>query len=397
MTAGRGAEEPREAYLQEISVPFDYPVYFTRRVFDPSNPILKELLARREPERRHRALVYVDSGVANATPDLCRKIESYFAAFPHRLELAAPPHVVPGGEEVKNGWAVVKGIMEDIGNAHLCRQSFVVVVGGGSVLDMVGFAASIVHRGIRTVRVPTTVLAQNDAGVGVKNGMNEHGVKNYVGTFWPPFGVVNDFDFLLTLEHKHWIGGVAEAFKVAIIKDSDFFDFLYSKAEDLNARKMEPMEEVVRRCAVLHLEHIRTSGDPFEMGSARPLDFGHWSSHRLEVLSRYTMTHGQAVAVGIALDSVYAARKGLLGEEELERILKGLTDCGLAVWTPLLEQREKGGRLAILKGLDDFREHLGGQLTVTLPLSIGKRCEVNEMDEKVIEEAVAYLKERFGG
>ena len=274
----------------------------------------------------------------------------------------------------------------------MCRQSFVIAIGGGSVLDMVGFGASLVHRGVRLVRMPTTVLAQNDAGVGVKNGMNEHGMKNFLGTFAPPFAVINDFAFLSTLPGAHWTGGIAEAFKVALIKDREFFDFLCSNASAFARRQLGPMEELIRRCAMLHLDHIAKNGDPFEMGTARPLDFGHWSAHKLETLSEYRITHGEAVAAGIALDSHYAMKRGLISRADLSRILKALLDCGLSIWYPEMSERDGDGQLAILQGLRDFQEHLGGALTVTLPDSIGKKCEVHHVNVDDIEEGVLWLR-----
>ena len=385
-----------DRYLQSFSVRFEYPVCFTRGVFDPKNPLLAEILRKGGTERLRRALVFVDRGVAEPRPGFSDTIRFYLDRLSSFIVLAREPEIVPGGEEVKRGWEVVEKVMRTIGDEHLCRQSFVIAVGGGSVLDMVGFAASIVHRGLRMVRIPTTVLAQNDAGVGVKNGMNEHGMKNFVGTFSPPFAVLNDFDFLRTLDQKHWVGGIAEAFKVAIIKDRDFFSFLTEKAQALRERDEAAMEEVIKWCAFLHLEHIRTSGDPFEFGSARPLDFGHWASHRLEVLSDYRLGHGQGVAVGIALDSVYAGELGLVSKEEVDAIVDGLRNAGLPVWNDLLLERDAVGRLSVLKGLEDFREHLGGVLTVTLPKGIGQRLEVHAMDPVLVERAVMLLRERAG-
>jgi 3-dehydroquinate synthase len=386
-----------ELYDERFSVPFDYPVYFTREVFHPENALLASVLDRRHEARRHRALVYVDAGVASAHPRLIQQIKEYFHDRPKSLELASSPEVIPGGEVAKRSWERVRDVMWTIGNHHLCRQSFVIAVGGGSVLDMVGFATSLVHRGLRLVRVPTTVLAQSDAGVGVKNGMDEHGAKNYVGTFAPPFAVLNDFAFLATLEDKDWTGGIVEAFKVAIIKDAAFFDFLCASAGRLRARDQAAMETLIRRTAVLHLEHIRTGGDPFEFGAARPLDFGHWSAHKLEAMSGYTLGHGRAVAIGIAIDSFYAMRQGLISADELEHIITALLECGLPVWDNLLEERAADGILAFLDGLDQFREHLGGTLTVTLPKRIGAKVEVHQIHTDVVEQAIAYLKERHTG
>ena len=381
-------------YTQDFAVPFDYPVYFTRNVFGQDNDLLATVLDRRAERRRHRAAAYVDSGLAEANGQVLGEIKEYFHARPQRLELATPPQVVPGGEVAKNGWEVVRDVMWTIGNLHLDRQSYIVAVGGGALLDMVGFATSLVHRGLRLVRVPSTVIAQNDAGVGVKNGMDEHGQKNYVGTFCPPFAVLNDFALLATLKDRDWIGGIAEAFKVAIIKDAAFFEFLEGHAAALRGRDQAAMERLIRRCAILHLEHIRTSGDPFEFGSARPLDFGHWAGHKIETMTEYGVGHGQAVAVGIAIDSYYAMKRGLITREEFERIVAGLAACGLPTYLDCLEQRTPDGALAILEGLHDFQEHLGGALTVTLPDGIGRKVEVHTINADLVEEAVEHLRER---
>ncbi len=383
-----------DVYHQRIAVPFDYPVHFTRDLL--GGELLAETLDRLGEGRRHRAVVYLDEGLAAAWAGLADRVKEYFHARRERLDLAGPPQVLPGGENVKNGWKVVRDVMTMLGDLHMDRQSYVIAFGGGAMLDMAGFAASLVHRGLRLVRVPTTTLAQNDAGVGVKNGMDEHGQKNFVGTFAPPFAVLNDFDFLATLTDRDWLGGVAEAFKVAIIKDADFFAWLQGAAGDLRRRDDDAMEQCVRRCAILHLEHIRTSGDPFETGSARPLDFGHWVGHKLETLSGYELGHGQCVAVGIAVDSFHAMRDGLIGEGDFEAVLAGLSDAGLPIYSEHLARRGPDGRFAVLTGLEDFREHLGGVLNVTLPDGIGGKREVHEINPAHVREAVAELAARAG-
>ncbi len=233
--------------------------------------------------------------------------------------------------------------------------------------------------------VPTTVLAQNDAGIGVKNAVNFHGRKNFIGTFAPPFAVVNDFSFLATLPRRDCRSGIAEAMKVALIRDSDFFDFLYDNRMLLSAFVPEPLEQMIVRCAELHLAHIRDSGDPFEAGSARPLDFGHWSAHKLEELSRSELRHGEAVAIGIALDSIYSERLGMLGSTELYRILMTLEDLGFDLRNRTLRE------LDIPVALSDFREHLGGQLCVTLLDSIGRGVEIHEIDAELMAKSVDFL------
>jgi 3-dehydroquinate synthase len=269
---------------------------------------------------------------------------------------------------------------EQAARCGLDRQSYVIAVGGGAMLDAVGLGAALVHRGVRLVRLPTTVLAQGDAGIGVKNGINAFGQKNFFGCFQPPWAVVNDLDFLQTLTDRDWRSGIAEAIKVAAIKDAGFFRFLETNAARIAARDAAGMETLVRRCARLHVEHTATSGDPFEFGSARPLDFGHWSAHKLELMSGFRISHGEAVAFGVLLDSSYAREKGWISAAEFEVIDRGLRQSGFPLLHDEVFQRDAAGQLEIFAGLRDFREHLGGELCVTFPQGIGARFEMHEID-----------------
>src|SRR5438876_5107894 len=148
------------------------------------------------------------------------------------------------------------------------------------------------------------------------------------------------------------------------------------------------MQALIHRCAELHMHHIATCGDPFEFGSARPLDFGHWAAHKLEQLSEFKLRHGEAVAVGIALDVVYSRRAGLLDSASAERVLRLIEALGFDLYANELLNVNSGGDFVILKGLEEFREHLGGQLTVTMLKAIGIGVEVHEMNESVVFEAI---------
>jgi len=279
--------------------------------------------------------------------------------------------------------------------ARLDRQAAVLVVGGGAVLDAAGYAASLVHRGVRVVRLPSTVLAQCDGGVGVKTGVNGDATKNLFGTFAPPHAVVNDLELLRTLPLRDARAGMAEAVKVALIRDAEFFAWIEANADALGRAEAEPLGALVRRCAALHLAHIAGGGDPFEMGSARPLDYGHWAAHKLEVLSRHDLRHGEAVAIGMLLDARYAERVGMLPTAELERLESLLSRLGLPTYHRVLGEK-LGERLAVLAGLEDFREHLGGVLSVTLLERIGRGREVTALDDGVVAAAIAWLAERGG-
>lgn len=381
-------------YLQKISVPYEYPVYFTRDVFTPSNPALVEAVGRKEPTRRHTTLFVVERAVAQAWPRVVADIAAYVDHHRDRLELAAEPLVLEGGETAKNDHALAARLEERLHALRLDRQSFVVIVGGGALLDMAGYVAAIVHRGLRVIRVPTTVLAQNDSGVGVKNGINAYGKKNFLGTFAPPFAVLNDARFLETLPRRDAIAGMAEAVKVALIRDEGFFEWLEQQAAALAAGTPEALALLVQHCAQLHLDHIATSGDPFELGSARPLDFGHWAAHKLESMTTHRVRHGEAVAIGVALDTLYSVASGLLAPAARERVLPLLETLGFRLWDPVLSRRRGDGRPEVLDGLDEFREHLGGELTVTLLAGIGRGIEVHAMQEPLIEGALAELAAR---
>ncbi len=381
------------AYGQRIQVPYHYPVTFTRNVLDFDNSAIVDTLSATGPGP-HRCLAYLDQGLTAANPQIADALAAYARQHAAALQLACAPKLVPGGEQVKDDWTCTKQVLADLERHRIDRKSFVLVFGGGAVLDAVGLGAALAHRGVRLVRFPSTALAQGDAGVGVKNGINLNGVKNFIGTFNPPFAVINDCAFLRTLPRDVLLDGMAEAFKMAIIKDAEFFDALERQAPKLGGADWDAVEEAVYRCAVLHLDHIRDGNDPFEMGTSRPLDFGHWSAHRLEGLSRYKIRHGQAVAIGIALDSHYAWRKGLITRAELDRILDAFRRAGLPLYHELLAKREADGTLAILEGLRQFREHLGGALAVTMPDGIGRKVEVHELDAELIEAGVRFLGER---
>src|SRR5262249_15817940 len=157
---------------------------------------------------------------------------------------------------------------------------------------------------------------------GVKNSINAFGKKNFVGTFAPPSAVINDFNLLATLKPREKRAGYVEAVKVACIRDKNFFDEIERDAEKLISFEPAAMKKLIHRCAELDLNHMGTSGDRFETGSARPLDFGHWAAHKLEQLSNFQIPHGEAVAIGIALDVIYSREIGLLDEKSCERILK---------------------------------------------------------------------------
>jgi len=380
--------------LQRVSVSFEYPVCFTEGAFEPDNPRLREALSYKEPDRCHRALVVLDRGVADGWPTWKDEIAAYFDHHGRSIRLAASPLLVDGGEAVKNDERVLRELIHRVHELGIDRHSFVVAIGGGAVLDTVGYAVAVAHRGLRLVRLPTTVLSQADSGVGVKNGINAFGKKNFLGTFCPPFAVVNDRRFLSTLSRRDTIAGMAEGVKVALVRDAALFDWIGRHAALLHAGEPHAVFELVRKSARLHLQHIATSGDPFELGSARPLDFGHWAAHKLESLTAHRLRHGEAVAIGLALDTVYSAWSGLCSDDVPARVLDVLERLGFRLWDDALDARDEAGRPNVLAGLDEFREHLGGELTLTMLRQPGEALEVHEMREAGVLAAIDRLRQR---
>jgi len=380
---------------RNIRLDFAHRIAFTHGAFAPSNLALRDLIAEESAlDGRAKVLVLIDAGVLEGNPQLLERIENYFAKHADIANLVAEPMVLPGGEACKNDWSLVDRIWQAIEYHQVCRHSYVVAVGGGAFLDLAGFGAATAHRGIRLIRMPTTTLSQGDGGVGVKNGVNYFGKKNWVGTFTVPFAVVNDLDFLRFLPERACRDGVIEAIKVSLIRDRRFFDYLESKAAELRRLAKEPLERAIRRSAELHVDHIATGGDPFEYGSARPLDFGHWVAHKLEQLSDFAVSHGEAVAIGMAVDLRYSVRIGLLDEATAERVLALIEGVGFELWSSFLDRSDEAGTPVVLAGLEEFREHLGGRLTITLVPEIGTKQEVHEMDEVAVLGALDDLRER---
>jgi 3-dehydroquinate synthase len=376
---------------QSFNVRFDYKVFFTTHLFSRENPVLQEFLRiEKKSDTPPKIFFVLDERVVAHHPGIVSEIKAYFKQFPS-LHLVEDMLIIPGGEAAKNDEQLFYQIVTAVNTHKIDRHSYLAAIGGGSVLDLAGYAAAVSHRGIRHIRIPTTVLSQNDSGVGVKNGINYFNKKNFLGTFAPPVAVFNDFHFLTTLEDVDWRSGISEAIKVALVKDATFFQWLVDNAALLARRDLPAMQYLIRRCADLHMQHIR-SGDPFEMGSSRPLDFGHWSAHKLEQLTDFSIRHGEAVAIGIALDSVYSHLSGRLSEDALDQILELNRTLGLGITHPLLEVSD--AKSPLLQGLEEFREHLGGKLTITLLNGIGKGEEVHEMDSDLIRKASQWLKNK---
>ena len=389
----------------KFSVPYRHRVWFCESVFgagpsdSTANKILRSVFVEDDHDKDDhdrevdanatltKVQVWVDSAVAEHDLSFVENLSGWIEGQDGLL-LTRPAETIEGGEVCKNDPSIVQRILSAIDNDQLDRRSYIVVVGGGAVLDVVGYAAALAHRGIRLVRFPSTTLAQADSGVGVKNAVNEFGKKNWKGTFAVPWAVVNDYSLLASLSRSTFVSGFSEAVKVALLKSPESFDFLFRNATQIRNRDQDVAVEAIRQSAVHHLNHITDGGDPFEIMEARPLDFGHWSAHKIESISGYTVSHGDAVSVGLAIDVLYSVEQLGLDVESANRIIKCLKTMGLPIWDPILDSH----RSQLLGGLEEFRQHLGGRLTVTMLEAIGRSVNVHEIDHDAMDRAIAKLR-----
>ena len=370
-----------------FTVPFVHRLRFTRDVFGRDRSVLLDLL---EPsgERPARVQFWVDGHVMHAQPELRSRIRRFVNAGEGRIWMPGNIQVGPGGEDVKNDVHILARMLKCINAADLDRRSYIVVIGGGAVLDAVGLSAAVSHRGIRLVRLPTTTLAQADSGVGVKNSVNLFDKKNWIGTFAVPWAVVNDGALLETLPDRDFVCGFSEAVKVSLLKDRACFEDICRNADAISNRDMAAAAPIIRRSAELHLRHITQGGDPFEALEARPLDFGHWSAHKMEVLSKFELRHGEAVAIGVAVDAVCSTLVHGFARADAERVVQCLRQLGLPLDHPALHDSEQ-----LFAGLEEFRQHLGGRLTVTMLERVGQPIDVHEIDRRRMLQAIDRVAE----
>ncbi|MEM6560200.1 MAG: 3-dehydroquinate synthase [Planctomycetota bacterium] len=376
---------PRQMYRMSFTVPFTHRVVFTRDVLGGDSDALLDVL---EADEKARVMFVVDNGLIDDGGVLLGKVDALAERFGTRVEVVGETVRVTAGEDSKNDPAAVEQLLAAIHDRGLDRRSYIVVIGGGAVLDTVGFAAAIAHRGIRLVRLPSTTLGQADSGIGVKNAVNLHGKKNWQGTFAVPWAVINDEALLATLPDRDFRCGFSEAVKVALLKDADEFDRLCTDASAIAEREPAACYRAIERSAFLHLMHITRGGDPFEMREARPLDFGHWSAHRLEPMTGFALRHGEAVAIGVALDCFYSTLTQGFPEADTLRVVRCLEALRLPLTHPALARTDE-----LLDGLEEFRQHLGGRLTITLLGGIGRPVDVHEIDPAAMAEAIAALRE----
>lgn len=230
---------------------------------------------------------------------------------------------IKDGEEFKN-LATIEEILNSMFNEKLDRKSMVIALGGGVVSDMAGFAASIYQRGIDFINIPTTLLAQVDASVGGKTGVNNAYGKNLIGAFHQPRAVYCDASFLSTLNEREISAGIAEAIKMAVMFDKDFFNFF----AEHDLKSTEELEYLIERCVELKAEVV--AKDEKESGIRSVLNYGHTFAHVIENETNYkSFLHGEAVGIGMNMANELALKLGFISEAEKNLIRDTLRKFGI--------------------------------------------------------------------
>lgn len=298
--------------------------------------------------------------------------------------------VVATGEKNKT-IASVTAILETARRINLSRDGVFVAIGGGVLLDMIGFAASQFRRGVAHMKIGTTLVGQVDAAVGVKCGVNLGSSKNLVGSFYPPEAVFTDGAFLATLHEQEIRFGLAEMIKLGVIADVALFEALERDALQLldpTSRDNARSRSLVDRSIVSMISEL--SRNVYEREFCRRVDFGHTISPQLESDTSYTVPHGAAVAIDIALFSVTSHVLGVLSEFDLNRVLGLLGRLGLRTWHELLERQE-----FIVHALKCTEDHRGQRLNMPLPTTIGSATFVKDRHDlplNLVAEAVRVLR-----
>jgi len=370
----------------DFQVPFVHRLRFTKDVFGEDQGVLADLLTSSD-ENPARVQFWIDQNVASGAPQLVGRLKHFADSRPQKIQRVGSLQFVPGGEEIKNDVHILERMLKVFNVSNLDRRSYVVAIGGGAVLDAVGFAVAIAHRGLRLVRIPTTTLSQGDSGIGVKNSVNLFAKKNWLGTFAVPWGVVNDAEMLTTLSNRDFVSGFSEAVKVSLLKSPEVFEQICRDAVDIRNREMGKALSIIKASAGMHLDHITRGGDPFEMLEARPLDYGHWSAHKMEAMSDFSLRHGEAVAIGVAIDTVYSSLEFGLDSEVAQRVMKCLCDLGFSLSDATLTDVD-----TLFRGLEEFRQHLGGRLTLTMLEGVGRPIDVHSVNRKNMLTAIEQVK-----
>ena len=353
----------------------EFPVVFAEDVFGEGNAALADTLRKVTGSDSPRMLLVADMNVVQHTEGLGTKIGRYVKE--NGIELMDSPVVLPGGEKIKcDNLHCAMRVASAAVDAKIGANDCVLALGGGTILDVAGWAASQVRGGVKVVRIPTTVAAMSEACFAETAALDCAGVKDALRVPCRPAAVVIDTRFAHTVLDGVWRAGFSEAVRLATISDADFMKRLYDLASAYKNRDDDAMVEVVNGAVAAR----RKCG-----GS----DFGLWSALRLEAMSGYRLPHGYAVAIGVAVDTAYAQLRGLMSEDERAVVMRALDECG--AMDGALHSRHLVGQVdAVLRGLDAWKLSTGGE-EVPVPNGLGSSI-VEKIDRETMKQALNMIK-----
>lgn len=376
---GDQIDNQKDSLIWRISAPqtVEYSIFEEPHLFSSNNSFLfKELFSK---DLQREVVIFVDLNVYELYN---KKISKYFETFNITAHII-PMSVSEGNKAMDN----VMQIGRELDQFMVKRRDVILAVGGGVLLDIVGLAASLYRRGIPYIRIPTTLLALVDAGVGVKTAVNFNKHKNRLGTYYPATKTYLDKTFLRTLDERQICNGLAEILKIGIIKDARLFELLESHAEELVSNKLQKgaeADEVITRAVTGMLEELEPN--LWETNLERLVDFGHTFSPAIEISALPNLLHGEAVAIDMIICSVISSQRGLLSGTDSQRIINLTKRLKLPVFHKVCSQS------LMVKGLEDTTSHRGGLQRVPTPTAIGKAIFLNDITEKEISLALKVIR-----
>lgn len=308
----------------------------------------------------------------------------------HESGISTISIVIPPGERQKN-LRRVNSIISTMLQRRISRSAVVVALGGGVVGDLAGFVASVYQRGIDFIQVPTTLLAQVDSAVGGKVGVNHPSGKNMIGAFHQPRYVIADCTVLATLPPREFVCGLGEVIKYGIIADEIFFRYLEEYLNDILSLSTEAVLNVVERCCSLKAGVVRDDErEKVTSGGRAILNFGHTIGHAIEAAAGYRgIKHGEAVLLGILVESRMAALLGILETPEYERIVSLINRLPLPNILPRLSNRILLGFMIHDKKVSEKK------IRFVLPEKIGHVRLISDIPQRVITRSLDDMKKYF--
>ncbi|SHH88058.1 3-dehydroquinate synthase [Caloranaerobacter azorensis DSM 13643] len=288
--------------------------------------------------------------------------------------------ILEPGEQSKS-IDTAKKVYEKMLEAGCNRKTTLISLGGGVVGDLTGFVAATFMRGINFVQVPTTLLSQVDSSIGGKVGVNFKNYKNIIGSFYQPKGVIIDTETLKTLDEREIINGLGEVFKYGLIMDYDFFLWLNDNLNSILKLENNYIMNIVKKS--LNIKKIIVQKDEKESNIRKVLNFGHTIGHGIETLDDFnTFKHGEAVVLGMMLESLISTEMGLIDRKYYIKIIDSLSRLVSPVKFSAFEQKQ------IMNAIKHDKKNEKGKIVLVLPIGKGRVNIYNNVDEKLIEKSL---------